>query len=252
MQNGGLRTKGVTRASQPSVPLISVVTVVRNGAAMLEQTILSVVNQTYGNVEYIVIDGASMDGTLDVIRKHEDRIDWWQSEPDGGIYDAMNKGIALATGEWIFFLNAGDAFYDNSVIYNVISKSLNLNADLIYGKIVTNQNKTGYFPKNVSTLMFILERMVCHQAIFARKIVFENNYFDTAYSIIADRVWLYKCLKKKYLIVPINEIISVYDTGGLSSNQEKFDKESLSFLRSQSYLFYVVGRTKRLFKHILC
>jgi glycosyltransferase involved in cell wall biosynthesis len=103
MQSGGLRANGITKRSQENMPLIAVITVVRNGEKTLEQTILSAINQTYTNVEYIVVDGASTDGTLDIIRKYDDRIGYWVSEPDEGIYDAMNKGIDLATGEWINF-----------------------------------------------------------------------------------------------------------------------------------------------------
>ena len=119
MINGGLRTKGITKNSTAEKPLISVVTVVYNGEKTLEQTILSVVNQTYNNVEYIIIDGGSKDNTLDIIKKYEDKIDYWQSEPDKGIYDAMNKGIKLATGEFIYILGCDDFLIDKDIFENI-------------------------------------------------------------------------------------------------------------------------------------
>lgn len=113
---GGLRTKGYFKKSYKDKPLVSIITVVLNGEKYLEETILSVLNQTYDNVEYIIIDGGSTDGTLDIIKKYEHAIDYWVSERDRGIYDTMNKGITVASGEWIELLNAGD-FYESGAIH---------------------------------------------------------------------------------------------------------------------------------------
>ena len=107
---GGLRLQGKYKENLPHAPLLTIITVVYNAEQVLEQTILSVLEQDYANVEYIIIDGASSDGTLDIIKKYENAIDYYISEPDDGIYYAMNKGIALASGQAINFMNAGDYF----------------------------------------------------------------------------------------------------------------------------------------------
>ena len=105
---GGLRKNGHFKKSNSNRPLISIITVVMNGAQFLENTILSVIEQNYDNIEYIVVDGGSSDKTLKIIKKYEHIIDYWISENDNGIYDAMNKGLNLSRGEWINFMNAGD------------------------------------------------------------------------------------------------------------------------------------------------
>ncbi len=114
-------------------PKVSIVTVVYNDAKGLEKTIKSVINQTYKNVEFIIIDGGSTDGTVEIIKKYEDYIDYWVSEEDKGIYDAMNKGIKAATGTWINFMNAGDVFVDCEVLSSIDFLAYQ-NLYLIYGK----------------------------------------------------------------------------------------------------------------------
>ena len=111
---------------------VTVVTVTYNAEDFLEETILSVINQTYKNVEYIVVDGLSTDGTLNIIKKFTDDIDIWVSEKDAGIYDAMNKAIDIASGEWIVFMNAGDSFYNSDVIQEVFD-GMPEGAELVYG-----------------------------------------------------------------------------------------------------------------------
>ena len=112
---------------------ISVVTVCYNAADSIEQTMLSVLGQSYPDIEYIVIDGGSTDGTVDIIKKYTDRLAYWVSEPDKGIYDAMNKGIAAATGSYINFMNSGDSFYDNRVVEAVVPYLSSDMEAVIYG-----------------------------------------------------------------------------------------------------------------------
>lgn len=106
-----------------SVPKISIITVSYNAITEIEKTILSVINQTYTNIEYIIIDGGSTDGTVNIIKQYNDKISIWKSEPDHGVYDAMNKGIKLATGEWILFMNSGDTFHDNMVVADIFQNT---------------------------------------------------------------------------------------------------------------------------------
>lgn len=113
-------------------PLISVVTVSYNAVSTIEQTIISVLNQMYFNIEYIIIDGGSTDGTVDIIKRYDDKIAYWQSEPDRGIYDAMNKGILQAKGEWIYFIGASDLLLKNS-FQTIFSEKID--AEVIYGDI---------------------------------------------------------------------------------------------------------------------
>ena len=116
IKKGGMRAKGISKRSTNSLPLVSIITVVFNGELELETTIKSVVEQSYNNIEYIIIDGASSDRTLEIIGKYKSQIDYWCSEPDAGIYDAMNKGIKAAQGEIIGLINCGDTYLENAIL----------------------------------------------------------------------------------------------------------------------------------------
>lgn len=118
--------------------MISVITVSYNAVSTIEQTILSVINQTYSNIEYIIIDGGSTDGTIDIIRRYEDKIAYWVSEPDRGIYDAMNKGASKANGEYIAFLNSDDWYELDAV--SIIAQFADGKTDLISGIIKLYKN----------------------------------------------------------------------------------------------------------------
>ena len=145
--------------------LISVVTVSYNAVSTIEQTILSVINQTYPNVEYIIIDGGSTDGTVDIIKKYADKIAYWVSEPDKGIYDAMNKGGLKTTGDFIQFLNAGD-WLENEHVIEKIFKDWFKRVDVIYGDMIIRRSDGVYYAKaqichilKMTFLCFILRRL---------------------------------------------------------------------------------------------
>lgn len=186
MQSGGLRTKGMTKSGTPRHPLITVVTVVYNGEKTLEQTIVSVVNQTYDNIEYIIVDGASTDGTLDIIKKYEDKIDLWQSEPDGGIYDAMNKGIELANGDFCLFLGSDDILFDAYVMENASRKLCDFN-QVYYGDVFLSSHR-GIYDYKFSKIKLCCHN-ICHQSIFYPNTIYKKLEFNGRYKIYAD--WEY-------------------------------------------------------------
>lgn len=132
---GGRRTRETPKQSQPGKPLVSIITVVFNGVATLEDTIRSVMHQTYDNIEYIVIDGGSSDGTQDLIRKYDAQVDYWLSERDRGIYDAMNKGVALATGEYIGMLNADDFLASPQAIQKIVERLVPGKLDAVFSQL---------------------------------------------------------------------------------------------------------------------
>jgi glycosyltransferase involved in cell wall biosynthesis len=195
---------------------ISIITVVYNGQDYLENTIKSVINQTYSNIEYIIIDGGSTDRTLDIIKKYEDRIDYWVSEKDNGIYDAMNKGIDIATGEWINFMNAGDEFYDREVLKNIFSNNKFKNTDVIYGNHnVVYPHKTRI--EKAGNIEDIWKgSQFSHQTAFVSAKILKANKFNLSNRIGADFEFFYTLYKKNKTFKYINVIVANYSAGGLS------------------------------------
>lgn len=176
-------------------PLITVITVSYNAVSTIEQTILSVINQTYPNIEYIIIDGGSTDGTVDVIRKYEDKVAYWVSEPDRGIYDAMNKGIAIATGEWINFMNAGDSFFSKTILEE-ISMRIEDASCIIYGDFIVD-TQVGLYKKKPYPLTQMKKCMVlCHQASFIKTSYHKNHLFDTSFYSSGDYHFFYSAYYK--------------------------------------------------------
>ena len=183
---GGLRTKGYFKKSYEGKPLISIITVVYNGKQYIEETIQNVINQTYSNVEYIIIDGASTDGTLDIIKKYEDKIDYWVSGRDKGIYYAMNKGIDLATGDWINFMNAGDMFFEKNVIENIFNDIHDNNVKVIYGNHVTVYEEYTVLEKAGKINNLLKGPQFSHQSTFFQSEYHKQHKYDTTFSLGAD------------------------------------------------------------------
>jgi glycosyltransferase len=194
-----------------NTPLITIITVAYNAVKDIENTILSVLNQTYPNIEYIIIDGGSTDGTLDIIKKYEDKISYWVSEPDKGIYDAMNKGVAKANGDYLFFLGADDKIVCdfNEIVHFFKDKNTVYYGDVLFGE--NGKRYDGAFDLNK-----LLDKNISHQAIFYSRNCFLNNSYNLKYKLYADyemniRLW------NNFKFVYINNIITIYGTEGASS-----------------------------------
>ncbi len=226
-------------------PLISIVTVVYNDADGLKKTIQSVLSQTYKNIEYIIIDGGSTDGTVEVIQKYKSYIDYWVSEPDKGIYDAMNKGSKQATGDSINFLNAGDYYIDSMVLESLLPAFKKHNSKAIFGRALNiAPNSQWYYPSiEVSKIPKWLKRyMPNHQAIFFPREFYTQHKYDLSLKITADMDYkLYAKNKCGYYFV--DKTIVVFAIGGVSSQNGNLSlilqriKESIKRnLRHQDYV----------------
>lgn len=197
---------------------LSIVTICYNIKNVIEMTCESIVNQTWQDFEWIVVDGGSTDGTLDILNKYKDRIDILVSEPDNGVYNALNKGIKLANSEWINFMNGGDRFYDNEVLEKVF-KDKTYDADILYGWQYFARSKVFRKFKDNIDRYYLCSNALGHQAIFYKKECFEKyGFYDETFKIYGDfeRNVCFKVNKKnfKYLDYPV----SYFGEDGISSN----------------------------------
>lgn len=201
-------------------PLISVVTVSFNAVLSIEETILSVINQTYSNIEYIIIDGGSTDGTVDIIKKYHEHISYWISEPDKGIYDAMNKGIKISTGEWGHFLNSGDVFIAVDAFKRMmdsyrVGKEY---ADVLYGDIVCKYDFGLFLTKPSSLKNFDSYFPISHPATLVRTEILKRKLFDVSFRITADFKMFHQLYYGGYKFVYIPIPVVLFDAvNGVSS-----------------------------------
>lgn len=203
----------------PDAPLVTVVTVVYNGEKHLEEAIQSVIGQDHENLEYIIVDGGSTDSSLDIIRRYEDRIDFWVSEPDAGIYDAMNKGIALASGELIGLLNADDR-YEQGAIKAVAGAFLNTRGDynvVIAGKWNLLFEEMDLVITASPSLRFWMGMPISHQAMFIPKKVYEMvGAYDIAYRFAADLDMVVRFFLRGIRFIFLGQVLVSFRTSGAS------------------------------------
>lgn len=199
----------------------SIITINLNNRERLKKTIESVVNQTCKDFEYLIIDGGSTDGSVDVIKAYADQIDYWISEPDKGIYNAMNKGILKATGEYCNFMNSGDCFHQKDVLEKVLPDT---NYDIIWGKSLKGNDPVpkGHPYFDVSLLLFAKGGAICHQATFIKRMLFDSNLYDEQLKIVSDwKFFIDVLIFKNCTFKNIDAIVANFDDTGISWTNEK-------------------------------
>lgn len=214
---------------------ISVITVCYNCVEEIERTLLSVLSQTYDAIEYIIIDGGSNDGTLDIIKKYSDRIKYWVSEPDNGIYDAMNKGITAATGSYLNFMNAGDMFVSCDTVSELFKH--HTDESILYGNIIRCFNKykertPGITNRNPQIIDFI-NNTIHHQGAFLSKDLFvKYGLYSTEYKLMSDWKFFFEVVAVAHeKIQYVNQDIAFfYMNGASSNNKSKYKAECISYL----------------------
>lgn len=225
-------------------PLFSIITICYNAEATLERTIQSVLAQTYPNVEYIVVDGASKDNTLAIINRYRPQLAKVVSEPDKGLYDAMNKGIGLATGDYLCFLNAGDTFFSANTLQEMVATlPADKQPDVIYGETAL-VDAEGHFvrmrrlqaPEVLTWRSFRQGMLVCHQAFFARRELVP--LYDLQYRFSADFDWCIRIMKQSHLLHNTHlTLVNYLDEGLTTRNQKASLKERFRIMAKHYGLF---------------
>ena len=223
---------------------VSVITVVYNAGDVFETTLKSVRDQKYLHIEYIVVDGGSKDNTLELIEKYKEGISKWISESDEGLYSAMNKGLKMATGDYVIFLNAGDLFFDSEVLERIFDTSLAL-SDVYYGEtmIIDKEGREIGMrrlkaPEVLTWKSLIDGMLVCHQSFIVKKSIAPE--YNIKYKIAADYDWMLNCLKKAGTITNTHQIISKFLDGGLNKQNIRKALKERFLIMIQSYNIFLV------------
>ena len=231
---------------------ITIITINYNNARGLERTIRSVVSQAFLDKEYLVVDGASKDGSLDIITKYSKQITKWVSEPDTGIYNAMNKGIEMATGDYCIFMNSGDAFYSPNVLTNV-HKHLFCGKDIYNGNafFTSGDGKITWYRKghkDVSKFYFY-HSSICHQASFIKTAVLKKFRYDETLRMVSDwKFWIEAICLNQASYEAIDVDVCCYDGGGITATQQERGIIERKKVLEELYTFGEIARFDKLSK----
>ena len=243
-----------------STPKISIVTIAYNCENEIEETILSVINQQYDNKEYLIIDGASKDGTMDVVNKYCDKIDVIISEPDKGRSDAFNKGIAHATGDYIVMMNAGDLLADDAL--DKFARNYEPGYDVIKGNTIRWNEKTGFKSIEHPVIEYPeipFNFLVCHQSTYISKSAYERfGGYGIDYKIVMDFELMLRFARHNAKFMKINENLAVFRMGGISqtSSKRRIKEMKRAMLENEhskfnTYVFILYVRLRSLMRNIL-
>ncbi|MBP5364591.1 MAG: glycosyltransferase [Bacteroidales bacterium] len=229
-----------------SCPRLSVITITYNAAATLERTIESIERQTYQNIEYIIVDGASTDATMQIVARHSQIVAKAVSEPDNGLYDAMNKGLDLATGDYVWFVNAGDEIYKPETVAEMFAAAAD--ADIYYGNTVMTDmdgheigDRRLKPPERLTWKSFRNGMLVSHQSFVARKAV--CSHYDLKYRFSADFDWCINALKRSQSVCNTHLTLSRFLDGGITKHHIAAGlKERFGIMRKHYGLFTTILR----------
>jgi len=221
-------------------PRFSIVTVVYNGEKHLEETIQSIIRQNYTHIEYIIIDGGSTDNTLDIIKKHDHHIAYWVSEPDHGIYDAMNKGLARATGDYVAFMNADD-WYEAGTFKAVATALQQSDCDFLTANIRIH-NETLQTEVIRKSTFETFGKNIHHQTCFIRTALHKQYPYNTKYRVAADRDLIVRLLIYGATTCHLDRVVANFREGGAGSDMLQYQKELFASNRENIGLFFAVRR----------
>ena len=226
-------------------PTISIITITYNCVDLLPATIESVIHQTYPHIEYIIVDGSSKDGTVEIIKKYKDQINQWVSEPDKGLYDAMNKGLKMATGDFVWFMNAGDHLYSSETVEKMIEK-WQPDTDILYREVMLVDDARNELGTRSATTKQKLTNplhwqdlakgmVVCHQGFLPKRTI-APSYIDN--NLTADIDWVIKCLKASKKTTATGLVLATYLVGGISKQQHQQSLKDRYFVLKEHFGFW--------------
>lgn len=241
---GGLRTIGINKYTNASLPLVSVITTTFNRGSVIETAMCSVFEQTYPNIEYIVIDAASTDQTLDIIHKYEDKIDYFLSEPDSGMYAGMNKGLELAHGDYIIILNSDD-WYEPFAIEKLVSAALSDNLDLVCALAIETDwhgKKLRNIPKMPFAENVFMRMPLRHETMMISRGLYEKTgLYDVEFKIIGDLKKTQQLFSANAKYKQLDDYIMYFrNAGAASSLTSEFIAERARLI-SENFIMLNVG-----------